>query len=296
MKPIEILSSLPEWANASPDAIMSSPAWAMPCRLGAKHCIMRLDAVRPAETLDLAVRFENEDHLLGIAPSQAFPEISAVWNSRADVPEPVLLALVEKDCGELLQLLENAVRRQLKIVGIANSGESGQRTLAAQISPSDESEPIVFTLDVSPGITEVLGQLRNIDVTHPSVRTARIPSETEYATFALSAAEISSLASGDVLLLPEVGTIPPRIVAAGKFAISSATAGTTPWNDEGLLRVCAAESSTIELGALFDADAEPAPAIPPPQENAPLKLVRQGETVASGRFGSLSGQRAFLVG
>ena len=67
MKPIEILSAIPQWAKTSPEDILASPAWAMPCRLGEEQCVMRPADVRPAETLDLSIRLGEEDHVLGIA-------------------------------------------------------------------------------------------------------------------------------------------------------------------------------------------------------------------------------------
>ena len=48
MKPIDVLSALPKWAGATPREIISSPAWAMPCKLGETRCTMRLGAVRQA--------------------------------------------------------------------------------------------------------------------------------------------------------------------------------------------------------------------------------------------------------
>lgn len=295
MKPLEILAALPKWAKASNDDILSSPAWAMPCRLGSRQCTMRLDAVRPAETLDLAITLESEAHVLGIAPSPAFPELAAVWDSRADVPEPVLLALVEKDCGELLQLLENALRHQLKIAGIARSADGeGARKVYAQISIPDNDAPIVFSLDLSPMVTASLGQLRYIDAAHPDIRGSRAAAEVEYASFALSAADMASIATGDALLLPETDTIPPRIIVDKKFSLSEA--GVAAWKDEGLLRVCAAEDSSIDLGAIFDMEAGGSSALPkPPAENAPLRLVQNGKVVATGRFGALAGQRAMFI-
>ena len=287
MKPIEILSALPQWAKASPQNIFSSPAWAMPCRLGDNPCMLRHDETRPEDVLPLAVRFEDEDHTLGLTDSPAFPELHSVWNARADVPEQILLALVEKDCGAFLQLLENAARRQLKIVGIKDSSPEGCECLKL-----DGDAPVSFTLDLSPMLVETFGQLRNIDTGHPSITDATIAAEVEYASFALSAAELSSLAPGDALLLPEIGSLAPHIVADGRFALSEN--GLSPWKDEGLLRVCAALPSGITLGTLFNATEDTPPQMPqPPQENAPLKLVRFGKTVAHGHLINLAGQPAF---
>ena len=127
MKPLEILSALPQWAKASADDLLASPAWAMPCRLGEQNCMMRLDGTCPSETLDLLVRFGNEEHVLGLRDCESLQELHAVWPTRAEVPEPILLALVEKDCGTLFQLLENAVRQQLGVIGLASSPRRHRR-------------------------------------------------------------------------------------------------------------------------------------------------------------------------
>lgn len=295
MKPLEILLSLPEWANATHEKILASPAWTLPCRLGTTQCTMRLGADHPAETLNLKIRLENEDHVLGIANSPAFPDLSAVWNSRADVPEPILLALVEKDCGSLLQLLENAVHKQLQVVGLAEEPPAPDaQTMFAQVSMPDDAPPIVFSLDLSQSILATLGLLRNIDPSHPSVRETTLPTETEYASFALSAADSASLATGDALLLPEAESLPPRVIVAGRLALTET--GVEKWKEEDILRVCAAEGSTISLGTLFDSESGGAAALPPPpRENAPLRLVRLGKTIATGRFGPLASQRAMFI-
>ena len=152
MKPLEILSILPQWAKASAGDLLASPAWAMPCRLGERNCTMRLDAMRPSETLDLLVRFGNEEHVLGLCDSESLRELHAVWPSRADMPEPVLLALVEKDCGMLFQLLENAVRQQLSIVGLASSPRDPDTpVLFAQLNSADGVPIVSFSLSLTDG-------------------------------------------------------------------------------------------------------------------------------------------------
>ena len=108
MKPHEILSMLPQWADAAPEALLDSPAWAMPCRLGEDSTVLRTADVRPGDTLNLAVLLDGERHVLSIADSPRFADIHALWPSRADVPEPILLALVEKECGPLLQLVDSS--------------------------------------------------------------------------------------------------------------------------------------------------------------------------------------------
>ena len=300
MKPINVLSALPKWAGAAPREIISSPAWAMPCKLGETRCTMRLGAVRPADTLKLSVKLESESHVLGIAISPAFPELQSVWPSRADVPTPILLALVEKECGPLLQLIENAVRRQLKIEGMkADAPEQDETSEGEDESLAfDVSEPSIptttFTLTMSPAVEEALGQLRYIDAGDPSIRKDVFAAETEYASFAIPEADISSLAPGDALLLPEIGTMKPRIVIE-KCLVASEN-GVGAWTDTDLPRICSAGESEISVGDILDMAGDSASALPPqPPENTPLKLVRSGKALVYGHLGRIGEQFAFVV-
>ena len=284
MKPLEILSSLPNWAKASSGSLLDSPAWAMPCRLGDTAAILRKAEVQPGDTLNIAVLLDGERHLLSVADSPRFTDLHALWTTRAEVPEPLILALVEKDCGDLLQLVENAVRHQLKIEGLS-SDSPGERTLFAQV------EDVVFGLTRSSTVESALGQLRFIDFANEAVRGEVLPCEVEIAAFTLSAADIASLAVGDSLLLPEVGTVPPRLVVDGRFAVDEN--GVTPFKDDGRVRVIDAESHELTLGELFERAHNPAA-----QESvkpAQLRLVSAGKTIAQGSLGQLAGQSVFAV-
>ena len=295
MKPLEILSCLPGWSGASSEALLASPAWTMPCRLGEESCTMRIDAVRPAETLALSIMLENENHVLCIADSPGFPELHAIWETRGEVPEPILLAIVEKDCGKFFQLLENATRMQLKVVGLADSPADAGQTAFARICNTDGETVISFTLDLTPSVISVLGHLRNLDAAHPSIREESIPAVVEYATFTIPAADLASLAQGDALLLPEIDTLRPRLVVAGRLVVSEN--GVAPWRDDGMLRVCAADDSVVAAGDVLDAaNGQPSKATPAtPPDNTPLRLVRSGQTIATGRLGRLGSQFAFLL-
>ena len=284
MKPHEILSMLPQWADAAPEALLESPAWAMPCRLGEDSTALRAADVKPCDTLNLAVLLDGERHVLSIADSPRFADIHALWPSRADVPEPILLALVEKECGPLLQLVENAVRRQLKIEGLATDGPDA-RTVFAQVND------VVFGLTRSPTVEVAFGQLRFIDCAHQAVRDTVLPCETELAAFTLPAADLASLDVGDALLLPEVGTVPPRLVIDGRFVVDEN--GVLPFKDDGRLRVVEAEACTLTLGELFDRAQSPGAE----KSAAPtqLRLVASGRTAAHGRLEQLASHPAFIV-
>lgn len=294
MKPSEILASIPRWSSATADEILASPAWSMPCRLGDVQCAM-MQAPCPVDTLDLAILLEDEPHVLHIGDSPSFAELHAIWSSRADIPEPILLALVEKDCGPLLQLLENATRRRLKLVGLANAtGDSDAPILSAQVSD------ISFALTLSDAVTAAFGNLRNLDLAHESIRSVVLPAVAEYAAFVLPAQDASGLAVGDAVLLPEIGSIPPRLVADGRFVVDGN--GVAPFEDDGRCRVVAAEPCQITLGELFDAANDAQETTEPPNhrttvptDDSQLRLVQKGKTLASGHLEHLADQPAFIV-
>ncbi len=139
MNTLDLLSYFPPVCDWSPEQILASPAWAMPCRLGSEEGRLVSDgALLPADPLCLAVRFADDSATLALADSPLFPELHALWSSRAEVPSPILLALVEKECGPLLQLLENAARRQLKIVSLAQERPAGQTAYARVFSAAGD--------------------------------------------------------------------------------------------------------------------------------------------------------------
>ena len=90
-------------------------------------------------------------------------------------------------------------------------------------------------------------------------------------------------------------TLPaPALNGGGSLVVSEG--GVARWNDDGILRVCAAEPSAIDAGALLDAASGEKPlTAAQPQENAQLKLVRSGAILARGHLGRIGSQSAFLV-
>jgi len=303
MKPSDILSSLPGWADATPGQILSSPAWALPCRFGDTAGVLRLDAVRPADTLDLRIAFENEEHVLGIADSPLFGELHAVWPSRADVPEPILLALVEKECASLLQLVENAARRQLRIVSPVRDAAAGDDSWAARVV-ANGNDLAVFTLSRSPALEAALGQLRHVDVSHPSVRERALSAEVELASFSLNAGETPE--TGDALLLPELdlasGAASVRVVAEGLFSAQAAT-GVTAWQDDGRCRLLRAERAVVPFGVLADfasgqvswEESAELAALGAISEGLEVSLVLRGRHLAAGRLVRLGDRTAMQI-
>lgn len=291
MKTSEILGTLPRWAGATADGLLTSPAWAMPCRLGDVACTMRLDAMRPADTLDVAVMLENERHVLSLVDAPRYENLHRLWPSRAEVPEPILLALVEKECGPLLQLIENAVHRQLKVLGLAAAEDDDSKRLCARICAEGEDD-LSFAITASPLVIRSLGKFLFIDQSHPSVRDDQLSAVNEYAAFALSASDLASLAVGDHLLLPEIGTSSPRLIVDGRFAVDEN--GVVPFVDDGRVRVLDAAPHTVSVGQVLDRAQTPSAS---EETAAPtqLQLVLSGRTIASGRLERLGELRAFSI-
>lgn len=285
MKPLEIVAALPQWKNLAAGEIVDSPAFAAACRLGEETRTLRRAEVTPAvsQMLSLSVTFGDVPHMLSIGRSSRFPELDKLWDSLAEVPGAIVLALVERECGILLQMLENAIRRQLKIVGLAPAGEAPADMIAFQ------TDDLTFAVTRSDIVTGALGTLRNLDLEHECVRSALLAAQAEYAAFALSDADFSALATGDALLLPEIGTIAPRMVVDGRFA--AVDGGVEAFADDGRYRIFAAEPATVKLGDLLDGTLS----AKVPAENTQLELVRKGKTLARGRLGRVGEQLAFIV-
>ena len=315
MNPLDLLSSLPPFRDWSAADVLASPAWAMPCRLGDEEGrLVAEGALLPADPLRLAVRFADDPATLALADSPLFPELHALWSARADVPAPILLALVEKECGPLLQLLENAAGRQLAIDGLAD-GESVDGK-AFVLRRSSGEELCSFALALPPTVLESFGALRNLDVAHASIRDAAFPAVVQLAAPTLSSADLESVAPGDHLLLPEVqapaaegseespdGQAPscPEATLIVSGLLAAAPSGLAPWTDPGTLRVVLSDPATLPLGDLLDLasgsldHSSLVTRHSSLREGAALALLRGPATLASGRLSTVAGQFSFSI-
>ena len=276
MKPIDLLSVLDAYAGLSPQAILSHPAWGVPVPWGGGTAALRADAVMPAETLNLAVRFGDDACVLGLVPSDAFPELSKLFPVRGDVPQPILLAVIEKEAGPFLQMLENVMRRELSVQGLAEASAPDAR--AFRVEAADATSAVTFTLTLSEKMVRELGDLKYLDCEHPSIAETKVSMEVAYAVFDLSAEEEAGLAPGDYLLLPEMSAEKPgRVCLPGTLAPDR-------------LRVVAAERADIPFATALQDDLRCAPA-----GTDDLLLMKGDRRIASGRLSKLGIQPAFAV-
>lgn len=275
MNDMECLARWPGWAEKRPAEILASDAWAMRVRWGDEEATLRLGGNRPRDVVALRISFDDEEHFLGLGRREAYPDLAALWERKNDIPQALVLALVEKECGKLLQLLENAVRRQLKVIGLADA-DARDGTRGFEVRRKDGTMLADFALDVSPMVEEAFGDLSAIDTSHESIRSLTRAATVEYAAFALGA-EAEGLASGDYLLAPELDN-----PVAARWCVDAPA-------DDGKFHLRAAVPGTVTFAHFVDGAM---PEVPVPDA---LELYAGSRRIAAGRYAKLAEQGAFAV-
>lgn len=278
VKPIELLQQLDEFKALTPADILSHPAWSVPVTWNEAPASLRAGEVATSEMVNLSVRLGDEDCVLGLVPSDAFPELSALFPARAEVPPPIMLAVVEKEAGPLFQMLENALRRELSVQGLAEAPAGEARAFQVGVADDSSASAPAFTLTLTDALVRELGDLRHLNTEHPSIADTKVPMEVAYAVFDLSAEELADLAPGDYLLLPEMSAEKPGRVCRP---------GTLP---SERLRVVAVELANVPFATALQEDLRCAPV-----GTDDLVLMHGERRIASGRLSKLGEQPAFAV-
>ena len=274
MNAFELLQKWPSWERASAESIFDSPAWAMPVRWRDTPCIMRRADVKFRDVLGIAIRLDDEENFIGLGNRESFKDLSVLWDVKGNLPEPLKLALVERECGPLFQIIENAARRQLSVVGIAPS-ENREGTTGFEISTQEGRIMASFDMKVTASIIRSFGLIKFIDLNHPSIRDMKRTGRAVFASFKLTEAERAGLAPGDCLMMPELGSVPPK----WQFEPSK----------DGMLQICAPE--TVELTFAQFADNS----IPEPPVPTMMTLMSGSESIANGRLIKLADMSAFSI-
>lgn len=255
MDAVALLKTWPDWEHASLETVLASPAWRMPVRYGeTATTLVRADAL-PDDAISLAVTFDGTPAVLALADSALYPDLHLLWSRRADLPSALVLALVEKECGNLFALLEKLTRRLFGVTGFADAPGARSYAFAVAGLPA----PLAFALDLPAELLPVFGDLACLDPAHPSIRGAVREIRADYGALAVTDDELAALAPGDFLLSP------------GETAAQWLTAPPA----DGAAHVLAAAAQTATFAAFAD-DALPPP--PPPAEG--LLLVRGGRHYA----------------
>ena len=200
MDGLELLKTWPGWARAGAETVLASPAWRLPVRLdGGEDAVMRFGAAPLADTIDLDITLDDEPHVLSLADSPRYPDLHLLWDRRDGLPPEILLALLEKECGPVFTLLENATRCLLGVKGLASAPSADARVLEVE-APSGT---FAFALDLPPGVRTSFGCLENLDTSHPSIRELTRPARVDYCSLILTEEERQAMSAGDHLLVPE---------------------------------------------------------------------------------------------
>ena len=258
MDALELLKKWPTWEKANAATVLASPAWRMPVKFDGADASLRMsEAPADADAISLRVKFDGEDHVLGIFDSELFPDLHLVWSRRSALPDEIVLALVEKECGALLQLLEDAVRRQLSVEGLA---EGSPASPGKVFMLETGSATLAFSIDISPAMEIELGKLDFLDPSHESIRSLTRPAEAEYAVVSLTEEEFSSLGAGDFVMIPDD--------AKPRWTVDKPL--------DGQLHVRGAEQGTLSFAEMAD------DALPPLPEGESFSLTRFGAKIAAG--------------
>lgn len=258
MDGLELLKTWPGWANAGAELLLASPAWSLPVRLGGEPATMRFAAAPLADTIDLDVTLDDEPHVLSIADSPRYPDLHLLWGRRAGLPPEIVLALLEKECGEVFALVEDATRCLLGVKGIAAAPSAEARVLEVRSA----SGTVAFALDLPSAVRTSFGRLENLDPSHPSIRELTRPARVDYCALELTEAERAAMSAGDHLVVPE------------SFADTQRWTVDAPADEA--VHLLSPESVEISFGAFAD------DALPPIPDPAALALVRGDRTLGSG--------------
>ena len=276
MSAFDILKNWPGISEASAEELFAHPAWAMPCQWGDERCILRRAAAKPRDVIGIAITLDDDPHFLGLGNRETFPDLHDLWARKAELPAALILALIEKECGDLLQLIENVARRQVGVTGLDDPEKRSGAIAFEVVSIADGSIRSSFVLDVKPSMARTFGQLRFLDVSHESLREMMRPARAVYATFDLPSEDAAGITAGDYLMLPE---------------IDSGTGGEwkSTFPDDGRFRVVSRDDTELSFAALSDGNMPPLPI------SRELELRRGCAVVARGHLKELCSRSAFAI-
>ena len=265
-----LLQGWPAFEKVNAETVFDSPAWRLETVCGDKPAVLTKAETSASDLLWVSVALEGETHVLGIGDSEAYADLHLLWARREGLPKELLLALVERECGDLFQVLEKVFRRQFQVKGLADGGPSGG---GVDFRLTADGTAYAFSLDLSPLLVMELGKIKYLDPGHEAIRGLRRPAWAEQATVELLESECAALAAGDCIVLPE-GAEPAWRV-------------TTPEDD--LVHVRSEAAGEVTFAQMADDDW---PAFPEPGR---IVLLKGGQPLASGFLATLGLQRVFKV-
>ena len=265
-----LLQDWPTFEKVNAETVFASPAWRLETVCGDAPAVLTKAETSASDLLWVSVTLEDEAHVLGIGDSEAYADLHLLWARRGGLPKELLLALVERECGDLFQVLEKVFRRRFQIKGLADGAPVDG---GVDFRLTADGTAYAFALDLSPLLVMELGKLKYLDPGHEAIRGLRRPAWAEQATVELLEAECAALAAGDCVVLPEDAEPVWRV--------------TVPADD--LVHVRSDAAGEVTFAQMADDDW---PALPEPGR---VVLLKGGRTVARGSLATLGLQRVFTV-
>lgn len=263
----ELLKKWPNGQLTSAEGIFQSPAWRLSVVYEDAPSVLVRGEEKPTDILPLVLTLDGEASVLGLADSQSYPDLHLLWGRRHELPSEVLLALVEKECGPLFQMLEDATKKLVAVKGLADAAKRVDGTAFTLLRPDGQQMP--FTLEITPSILARFGVLDNLDVTHASIRSMARSARAVYAELTVSASEVAAFAADDRLVLP------PLDVARWQSDLP----------EDAAVRICSTEEGSLLFAQVVD---EALPPVPFPQE---VTVFQGTRAVATGRVEALGLQQ-----
>ena len=270
----EMLLSWPELAKLTADEICAHPAWRIVCEWHDEPCVMRRAAMKPRDIAALALRLGGKNCFFGLSNKEAFPDLHELWDVKRNLPDNLLLALVEKECGELFQILENAAKAEVELVSLDSPGKRIECE-AFEVVARDGSVCARFVLEMAPDVLMEFGRLRHLDPDHASIRSLEKPMQAMYAEFCLPEEDAAEIAAGDYILLPELD------VSKGVWIDRI--------EDDKFVRIVAPKAFAIKFSELADG------AMPEVPSSSSVEMMVGAKVFARGRMDVLGIVPAFVV-
>lgn len=141
----------------------------------------------------LDVLMDDVDHVLALDDSSDFTDLHLLWDRLDGLPTEIVLALVEKECGDTLQEIEDLFSRQLKVKGVSSASTDG-------LCGYRLSNGYRFLSDISPWEVYDAGRADRLDASAVEFAELHRPAVVEAASVGLEEPRIGALAVGDRLV------------------------------------------------------------------------------------------------
>jgi len=192
----ELLVSWPGLDRLKAAEILARPAWRMSVGYEDEGLSLVLDSELHPDELFLAIPLDDVENVLGISDSPAYPDLHRLWARRAELPDALIVALVEKEVGTLLQAVEKASHKELRIAGLTSAAGNARHSFRLETPDG----VLGFSLRLPSDVVTAIGVLDNLDPSHASIQSMTRSAQAEYAVIDVSPDVVSSLKPGDFLL------------------------------------------------------------------------------------------------